>query len=589
MENRRLLLFFVLSTAILLAWQWLMPTPRRPALHTAPSPAATAATPSPTAAPQPTAPSRVAATTPTLPPVAAATVQQVVLEGPEFRAVFTNRGAQLLSFRLKKHRDDHGQPLELIRTRGQGPWPLGVVGADLKPLPLDDALFSVAQTRDADGHESLRFDYRGPAGAAHKVVSVLGPGLLGLDVNVDSPGWGLVLGPGLRNPTGNELESKRLPRVAIYRAGGKVSTVFAPKAEKRTDIPATGLSWVGLADNYFLTVVVPESPLTGVSAEPVTVALPAGAGQPYRMVPFEDDEKLPATEADLPRDLLLVVKPSGPTFVGKAYLGAKEYERLARLGWGLEESLQWGMWGFLSRPLLWALQWLHDHAVPNYGWSIILLTLGLRVVLFPLTWSSQRSMQRMQELQPRMQAIRQKYRGKLRDKNGRMDLEAQRRMNEEMQELFRSEGANPYGGCLPIVIQIPVFFALFAMLRSAVELRGAPWLGWIYDLSLGFSDVHGAAKVGYFLLPVAMGASQVYQQRLTPMSGDPMQRRLMQMFPFIFTIFSFGFPAGLVLYWTVNNGVTILQTMAITRLRKKGEGADGKRGKGHRREAKEAR
>jgi YidC/Oxa1 family membrane protein insertase len=171
----------------------------------------------------------------------------------------------------------------------------------------------------------------------------------------------------------------------------------------------------------------------------------------------------------------------------------------------------------------------------------------------------------MQDLQPRMQAIRQKYRGKLKDAKGRMDLEAQRRMNEEMQELFRSEGANPYGGCLPILVQIPVFFALFAMLRSAVELRGASWVGWIYDLSLAFPDVHGAPAVGYFLLPVAMGATQLYQQRLTPMSGDPMQRRLMQLFPWIFTVFSFTFPAGLVLYWTVNNVVTIAQTLVLNK------------------------
>jgi YidC/Oxa1 family membrane protein insertase len=172
-------------------------------------------------------------------------------------------------------------------------------------------------------------------------------------------------------------------------------------------------------------------------------------------------------------------------------------------------------------------------------------------------------MQKMQELQPRLQAIRQKYRGKLRDAKGRMDLEAQRKMNEEMQELFRSEGANPYGGCLPIVVQIPVFFALFTMLRSAVELRGAPWAMWIHDLS---------EPDPFYVLPLVMGGSQVYQQRLTPMSGDPMQRRLMQLFPWIFTVFSFSFPAGLVLYWTVNNGVTIAQTMVLMK-RKKAEKA----------------
>jgi YidC/Oxa1 family membrane protein insertase len=210
--------------------------------------------------------------------------------------------------------------------------------------------------------------------------------------------------------------------------------------------------------------------------------------------------------------------------------------------------------------------------VANYGWAIALLTLGIRVLLFPLTWTSQKSMARMQELQPRMQAIRQKYRGKLRDKSGRMDMESQRKMNEELQELFRSEGANPYGGCFPILVQIPVFFALFTMLRSAVELRQAPWLLWIHDLSL---------PDPYYVLPILMGATQVYQTKLTPMSADPMQRRLMQLFPWIFTAFSLTFPAGLVLYWTVNNVVTILQTMAFMRL-KKSDDAKGKRPKNKR-------
>jgi YidC/Oxa1 family membrane protein insertase len=140
-------------------------------------------------------------------------------------------------------------------------------------------------------------------------------------------------------------------------------------------------------------------------------------------------------------------------------------------------------------------------------------------------------------------------------------------MNEELQELFRSEGANPYGGCLPILVQIPVFFALFTMLRSAVELREAPWALWIHDLS---------EPDPFYVLPIIMGASQIYQQKLTPMSGDPMQRRLMQLFPWMFTIFSLGFPAGLVLYWTVNNGVTILQTMAFTKKKKAGEPEEGR-------------
>ena len=296
------------------------------------------------------------------------------------------------------------------------------------------------------------------------------------------------------------------------------------------------------------------------------------AAGPYRLIPFADEEALPDATADLPRDLAVVIRPEGERLTGTAYFGAKEYDRLAALPWGLEETLQWGMFGFLARPLLWGLLWLHDNVVANYGWAIALLTLAIRLLLFPLTWTSQKSMGRMQTLQPRIQAIRQKYRGKLRDKKGRMDLEAQRKMNEEMQELFRSEGANPYGGCLPILAQIPVFFALFSMLRSAVELRDAPWIGWIHDLSV---------PDPYYVLPVLMGATQIYQQKLTPMSGDPMQRRMMQLFPWMFTIFSLSFPAGLVLYWTVNNIVTIGQTMAFLRLKKnddqKGKARGGKR------------
>jgi YidC/Oxa1 family membrane protein insertase len=581
-DNRRLLLFFLISLTILLGWQWLMPKPApRPGVP-APTPSTAATSPTPrapqaTASPAATAPGGAATATGTPPapvaPIVATGEERLVVDTEEFRAVFTNRGAQLVSFQVKEHRDEKGQPLELVRARQEGPWPLGLVDANLRPLPLDDALFVGRRERDAEGHEVVRFDYRGPAGSARKVVRVLGPGLLGLEVEASPPGWGLVLGPGVRNPSAKELESKRQPRQVVYRAEGKVKIIQGPGAEKLVSLPVGGLSWAGVEDNYFLSVVVPDSPLAAVIAQPVVVH-PGPAGQPYRMVPFADHEALPASEAELPRDLRVVVRPRGPVLGGTLYIGAKQYERLARLPWGLEESLQWGIWGFLSRPLLWALLWIHDHMVANYGWAIMLLTLGLRILLFPLTWSSQRSMQRMQELQPRLQAIRQKYRGKLRDAKGRMDLEAQRKMNEEMQELFRSEGANPYGGCLPILVQIPVFFALFTMLRSAVELRHAPWAMWIHDLS---------EPDPFYVLPIVMGASQVYQQKLTPMSGDPMQRRLMQLFPWIFTIFSLGFPAGLVLYWTVNNAVTIAQTMVLMKRKEAEKAAEKAAGKAERR------
>ena len=564
MEDRRLLYFFVISIAILLGWQFLVPAPppelppSRPATTAAP---ATTTAPSATAGPGAGAPAGEVAPGP--PPAQRApradTAERlVVLEDASTRAELTNRGAQLRSFVLKEHRDEEGRPLELVRSRREGPWPLGLVGPDFAPSPLDQALFTVTEERDAEGRPALRFEYAGPHGAATKVVRLLGDGLLELEVEASPAGWGLVLGPGIRNPTLEELGERSRPRQAVYRLAGEVETAVSAKAEKREVLPPVGLTWAGLEDNYFLTVVVPETRLAEVVLQPLAVE--GGAeNQPYQHVPFADEDALPEAVAELPRELAVVLRPEGERLVGTAYFGAKEYERLAALPWGLEETLKWGMFGFLARPLLWGLLWLHDNVVANYGWAIALLTLAIRLLLFPLTWTSQRSMMRMQVLQPRIQAIRQKYRGKLRDKKGRMDLEAQRKMNEEMQDLFKSEGANPYGGCLPILAQIPVFFALFSMLQSAVELRQAPWVAWIHDLSV---------PDPYFVLPVLMGATQIYQQKLTPMSGDPMQRRIMQLFPWMFTIFSLSFPAGLVLYWTVNNVVTIGQTMAFLKLKK---------------------
>jgi YidC/Oxa1 family membrane protein insertase len=576
-EHRRLLLFFLASLVILVGWQLLMPAPPPRPPAAAPvgsaSPASSApgrasGQPAPAATPGDEAPATAAVAGP---PLAATAEQRVELRGDGFVAQFTNRGAQLVSFRLTRHEDEQGRPLELVRRREGGPWPLGLVGRDLASLPINDALFTVQRGRDAAGHEELRFAFRGPQGAARKVIRLLGPGLLGLEVESDVAGWGLLLGPGIRNPTGEEFGDKASPRQAVYRASGDVEVVAAQGMDEAAVLPGNGLAWAGLEDNYFLVAVMPETVVEEAVLLPVAVTLPPG-GRSYRSQPFRDAEALPEATRELPRDVQVVIRPRGALLSGSAYLGAKEYEVLARLPWGLEETLQWGMFGILARPLLWGLLWIHDQVVANYGWAIAILTLILRVILFPLTWASQKSMARMQELQPRMQAIRQKYRGKLRDKKGRMDLEAQRKMNEEIQELFRSEGANPYGGCLPIIVQIPVFFALFAMLRSAVELRQAPWLLWIHDLSV---------PDPYFVLPVLMGATQIYQMKMTPMSGDPMQRRIMQLFPWIFTVFSLSFPAGLVLYWTVNNLVTIAQTWIFLRLRKDGKAggpAAGRRG-----------
>jgi len=218
--------------------------------------------------------------------------------------------------------------------------------------------------------------------------------------------------------------------------------------------------------------------------------------------------------------------------------------------------VHWGTLGFLSRPLLWGVQWIVQHVVANWGWAIVLATAALKLLLLPLTLTGMASMQKMQRLNPKIQAIRERYRPKLRDKQGRHSGESQRQMNEEVMALYKAEGVNPAGGCLPLLLQIPVFFAFYNLLSTAVELWHAPWLGWIRDLS---------AADPYYALPILMGATQVLQQRMTPQAADPIQRRMFQLFPVIFTVFSLGFPSGLVLYWLVNNVLTIVQQALYNR------------------------
>lgn len=166
-------------------------------------------------------------------------------------------------------------------------------------------------------------------------------------------------------------------------------------------------------------------------------------------------------------------------------------------------------------------------------------------------------MRKMQGLNPQVQAIRQKYRAKLKDKKGRPNAEAQRKMNEEIMGLYKKEGVNPAGGCLPILLQMPVLFAFYSLLSAAVELRGAPWMLWIQDLS---------APDPFYVLPIVMGASQYVQQKLMPAGGDPMQRRIMMLMPAFFTILFLKFASGLVLYWLTSNVLTIFQTAITNRL-----------------------
>ena len=231
------------------------------------------------------------------------------------------------------------------------------------------------------------------------------------------------------------------------------------------------------------------------------------------------------------------------SFENRLFAGPKEQSRLDAVAEGLELTVDYGWLTIISKPLFIALSWIHG-VVGNWGWSIILLTLSIKLVFYKLSETSYRSMARMRKLQPEMQKLRERY------------SEDRQQMNQELMQLYKKEKVNPLGGCLPILIQIPVFIALYWVLLESVELRQAPWILWIRDLSV---------RDPFYVLPLLMGASMFLQQKLNPAPMDPIQQKIMMGLPFVFTIFFMFFPAGLVLYWVTNNSLSILQQWFITR------------------------
>ena len=254
----------------------------------------------------------------------------------------------------------------------------------------------------------------------------------------------------------------------------------------------------------------------------------------------------------LPNDLFAigVVGPVATVAAGSTgtlalslYVGPKIQERMQDVAPHLERTVDYGWLWLIAEPLFWLLSWIHGF-VGNWGWAIIILTILIKLAFFQLSATSYKSMARMRKLQPRMTALRERYAA---DKQ---------RMNQAMMELYRQEKINPLGGCLPILVQIPVFIALYWVLLESVELRQASFIGWLDDLSL-----HDP----YFVLPILMGVTMLIQQKLNPTPPDPMQAKIMMALPFVFTFFFLFFPSGLVLYWFVNNVLSIIQQWVITK------------------------
>ena len=257
---------------------------------------------------------------------------------------------------------------------------------------------------------------------------------------------------------------------------------------------------------------------------------------------FEKKQSLSTiVDGDMKKNPIPYVYAKGELELG-GYIGPKDYGILQSIQPSLKNVIEYGMMTFFAKPLFLLLNFLHQY-IGNWGWAIIVLTIIVKLILYPLSFKGMVSMQKLKELTPKMKEIQEKYKGD------------PQKLQAHMMQLYKKHGANPLGGCLPLIIQIPIFYSIYRVLYNSVELKSAEFILWIHDLS---------AMDPFFVLPILMGASMFLQQHLTP-SGitDPMQAKVFKMLPVIFTVFLIFFPAGLVLYWTINNILSILQQLSI--------------------------
>ncbi|MCW8828659.1 MAG: membrane protein insertase YidC, partial [Gammaproteobacteria bacterium] len=282
--------------------------------------------------------------------------------------------------------------------------------------------------------------------------------------------------------------------------------------------------WAAMIQHYFLSAWVPQ---------------PDEAANYYSKAPGGN------------RYILGMVSPAMSVAPGESqsissrlYVGPKLQDQLEEVAKGLELTVDYGFLTVIAKPLFWMLELIHSF-VGNWGWSIILITIMIKAAFYKLSETSYKSMAQMRKLQPRLKQLKERF------------GDDKQKLNEAMMKMYREEKINPLGGCLPILVQIPVFIALYWMLLESVEMRQAPFMFWIQDLSI---------KDPYFVLPVLMGITMFIQHRLNPTPLDPIQARVMMILPIAFTFFFMFFPAGLVLYWVVNNTLSIAQQYYITRV-----------------------
>ncbi len=538
----------MLSLAVFVVWGYLA------AQFFGPPPAQKAGTPRPAEQAEPSVPGRPAPAGDQFPgeaepvppaPAPGVPAAPALPEGTEKtitvdtgRAVyhFSNRGGVLRKLLLPQYKNDEGKTVNLVAHSGGARWPLSLEADDENLTYLLQNAFYEVSTESlilspSQPTGTLKFTLRHPSGLQVERQFTFHHNQFLVDVKTDIQAPALAAknlqyqvfwGPGMGGRVSSQTD--------YFVFSGPTTFVNEERIENPEDeIPGVirhkgELKWTSFQNKYFAVALIPQ---TGIKAG---------------LVKKQDDDVYVGLELESVQ--------SAATVSHQLYAGTKQLEILENSGHKLVRLLDYGWLGnkfaFLVKPLLKTLQYFYG-VTHNYGWSIIILTVLIKVLFFPLTHKSFKSMKGMQKIQPYVKVIQERNKGD------------RQKMNQEMMDLYRDHKVNPLGGCLPMLLQIPVFIALYHALFFSIELRGEPFFGWITDLS---------QQDPYYVTPVVMGATMYLQQRLSPSVADPMQQKIMFFLPIVFTFLFMSFPSGLVIYWTVNNLLTIAQQFYIYRIAK---------------------
>jgi len=455
----------------------------------------------------------------------------VTVETEVARYRISTRGGGLKDVTLKRYFDDDKKKIKLIPAESSV-FPLHMLSQGKRfqiPFVSSDQSLIV---RRGDEPQVLTLRYDGPEGGFVEKRFVFHSESYDVDVAISQnllAHYEVVVGTHSFELSDEETEGRYSHVGPVLDLTGDIERIKLKKIKERTVFKGN-IPWVAYESKYFMTSLLPEQ---------------EGEVAVLDRIEGESGEGV----------LAFSLTAKGESFSGQFYAGPKDYELLKSYGNGLEEVINFGVFGVLGKPMFFILKSIYN-VVKSYGVAIILLTSLIKIIFIPLTHKQQKSMQEMQRIQPEISGIREKYKS---------DPQS---MNREVMALYKKHKVNPAAGCLPLLIQIPVFFALYNVLLGAIELRQTPFL-YISDLSAAdtlFGHIGGFALGP---LPLLMGASMYYQQKLTPSTMDPKQAKIFQWMPVIFTLMFLNFPSGLVLYWLVNNVLTIAQQMYVNSRKEK--------------------